>query len=164
MMTQIAGVVVRVGVVLALAPAVPLSADQVCGAHEGQRTALLRCRGGLAMGGHRTPPDADADLTLYFRSTRGDARRDELLDPGSCAWATRTMRSDEPRVVVFPMNGPRALDPYPIGHQAATCAADNACTMEFCAFDIDHQLRAVDGFIRLVFGGGQQRAIRMNMR
>ena len=105
------------------------------------------------MGGRAVPSTADADLPLYFRAPRMESGgRRAALEPGDCVWAERPARMHEPRVVVMPLNGPLATAPYPIGHQAATCAADNGCTMEFCAYDMGYELRAVDGFIRLVFG------------
>ena len=141
-------------VTVALAVTAPPSADRVCRPVQGRRMAVLRCRGSLSMGAQGTPLTADADLTLFFRGTSGaTGRNGALLEPGSCAWADGPVRSDEPRVLVLPMNGPMAADPYPIGHVARACAADNGCVMEFCAYTAGRELHAVDGFIRLIFGG-----------
>lgn len=144
-------VVVRV-MLAALAAAAPLSADQACPLAEGRPTALLRCRGSLSMGGRAAPSHTDADLALHFRAPR-EPSGNALLEPGTCTWADRPPKPHEPHVIMLPLNGPLAVAPYPIGHQALVCAADNACTMEFCAYDKGYELRAVDGFIRLAFGG-----------
>lgn len=134
--------------VLALGGSTTLGAQPACGAH----AELMRCRGGPTM--DRGAVGADTDLSLYVRGTRADTvLRGAPLEAGACTWATRPFAVGASGVVVFPLNGPLAIAPHAIGHQARACARDSSCFMEFCAFPMGRELGVVDGYLRLTFAG-----------
>lgn len=151
-MSRVASILVGV-LVVPVVIGTPVWAEQACPHVGGRTTDVLVCRGALSMGSPGTRLTADDDLSLRFRASPVAAGDDGAsLPPGACAWIDRPAGSRGSRLVVLPMNGPLAVQPYPIGVQGGACAADLTCVMAFCAYDAGYELRAVDASIRLTFG------------